>query len=61
MIAKALAASQPQQRRRGQKKPIPESEKTERYYERRSRNNIAAKKSRDSRKLRETLVSNFVG
>lgn len=44
-------------RPRGEKRPIPEEQKDEKYYERRKRNNEAAKKSRDARKLREDRVS----
>jgi hypothetical protein len=43
-------------RPRGEKKPIPEDQKDEKYYERRKRNNQAAKKSRDARKIREDQV-----
>ena len=39
-------------RHRGEKKPIPEDLKDEKYFERRKRNNLAAKKSRDQRKVR---------
>lgn len=44
-------------RPRSEKKPIPENQKDERYFERRKRNNEAAKKSRDARKIREDRVS----
>ncbi|XP_044757836.1 hepatic leukemia factor-like [Coccinella septempunctata] len=44
-------------RQRGEKKPIPEDLKDEKYYERRKRNNQAAKKSRDARKMREDQVA----
>jgi len=44
-------------RPRGEKKPIPEDQKDEKYYERRKRNNQAAKKSRDARKIREDQAS----
>ena len=37
---------------RGEKKPIPEDLKDEKYFERRKRNNLAAKKSRDQRKVK---------
>ncbi|XP_045467960.1 hepatic leukemia factor-like [Harmonia axyridis] len=47
----------PLRRQRGEKKPIPEDLKDEKYYERRKRNNQAAKKSRDARKLREDQVA----
>lgn len=43
-------------RPRGEKRPIPEAQKDEKYFERRKRNNEAAKKSRDARKLREDRV-----
>lgn len=38
---------------RGAKQSIPDDQKDEKYYERRKRNNMAAKKSRDARKMRE--------
>lgn len=44
-------------RQRGEKRPIPEEQKDEKYFERRKRNNEAAKKSRDARKIREDRVS----
>lgn len=43
-------------RPRGEKRPIPEAQKDEKYFERRKRNNEAAKKSRDARKMREDRV-----
>ncbi|KAK9874972.1 hypothetical protein WA026_005788 [Henosepilachna vigintioctopunctata] len=43
-------------RQRGEKKPIPDDMKDEKYFERRKRNNQAAKKSRDARKMREDQV-----
>ena len=43
-------------RPRGEKKPIPEELKDNKYFERRKRNNLAAKKSRDQRKVRESQV-----
>lgn len=45
-------------RQRGEKRPIPDEQKDEKYFERRKRNNEAAKKSRDARKLREDRVLN---
>ena len=45
-----------QKRPRSEKKPIPEEQKDEKYFERRKRNNQAAKKSRDARKIREDHV-----
>lgn len=48
-------------RQRGEKRPIPDEQKDEKYFERRKRNNEAAKKSRDARKMREDRVSdNFI-
>lgn len=55
MLAQALARTNPR-RPRGEKKPIPDEQKDERYFERRKRNNLAAKKSRDQRKLREDAI-----
>jgi primosomal protein N'' len=52
-----VAACGTTKRPRGEKKPIPEDQKDEKYYERRKRNNQAAKKSRDARKIREDQVS----
>ncbi|XP_072174366.1 uncharacterized protein [Diadema setosum] len=43
-------------KRRGNKRTIPVEEKDERYFERRKRNNQAAKRSRDARKTREEQV-----
>ena len=43
-------------RPRGEKKPIPEELKDGKYFERRKRNNLAAKKSRDQRKVRESQI-----
>lgn len=47
-------------RQRGEKRPIPEEQKDEKYFERRKRNNEAAKKSRDARKMREDRVSGLL-
>ncbi|EZA54596.1 cell death specification protein 2 [Ooceraea biroi] len=44
-------------RPRSEKKPIPDDQKDEKYFERRKRNNQAAKKSRDARKIREDHVA----
>ncbi len=53
-MAHALALSQHGTRRpRSEKKPIPDEAKDDKYFERRKRNNEAAKKSRDARKRRE--------
>ncbi|XP_043266054.1 transcription factor VBP [Colletes gigas] len=46
-----------QRRPRSEKKPIPDNQKDEKYYERRKRNNQAAKKSRDARKIREDHIA----
>ena len=43
-------------RPRSEKKPIPEDMKDDKYFERRKRNNQAAKKSRDQRKRRESVI-----
>ena len=56
MLAQALSRVVPR-RPRGEKKPIPDEQKDERYFERRKRNNLAAKKSRDQRKMREDAIS----
>ncbi|KAL0269393.1 UNVERIFIED_CONTAM: hypothetical protein PYX00_007144 [Menopon gallinae] len=53
LLTSALSARRP----RGEKKPIPDEQKDDRYYERRKRNNQAAKKSRDARKLREDQIA----
>ncbi|KAH8401104.1 hypothetical protein KR009_003111 [Drosophila setifemur] len=42
---------------RGEKRPIPDAQKDAKYYERRKRNNEAAKKSRDARKIREDRIA----
>ncbi|KAG4078460.1 hypothetical protein HA402_009172 [Bradysia odoriphaga] len=44
-------------RQRGEKRPIPNEQKDEKYFERRKRNNEAAKKSRDARKIREDRIA----
>ncbi|XP_026744336.1 cell death specification protein 2-like [Trichoplusia ni] len=44
-------------RRRGEKRPIPPELKDEKYFERRRRNNQAAKKSRDARRIREDQIA----
>lgn len=44
-------------RPRSTKRPMPERLKDQAYFERRRRNNLAAKKSRDARKSRESLLS----
>ncbi|CAK1553816.1 unnamed protein product [Leptosia nina] len=44
-------------RRRGEKRPIPAELKDEKYFERRRRNNQAAKKSRDARRMREDQIA----
>lgn len=55
-VIKVLSGSS-QQRPRSEKKPIPDELKDSKYYERRKRNNVAAKKSRDSRKAREDEIA----
>merc|ERR1712062_925023 len=55
LLTIALAKAAPR-RPRGEKKPIPEDLKDEKYFERRKRNNLAAKKSRDQRKVREDQI-----
>ena len=55
LLTLALAKALPR-RPRGEKKPIPEELKDNKYFERRKRNNLAAKKSRDQRKVRESQV-----
>jgi hypothetical protein len=56
MLAQAFARTVPR-RPRGEKKPIPSEQRDDRYYERRKRNNLAAKKSRDQRKTREDTIA----
>lgn len=57
-LARALAAVQQTQKRpRSEKKPIPTDQKDAKYFERRKRNNMAAKKSRDARKSREDEIA----
>lgn len=53
-----LAMTAPSARRpRTEKRPVPEDLKDDRYFERRRRNNYAAKKSRDARKAREDEIA----
>ncbi|KAF6032913.1 hypothetical protein EB796_008775 [Bugula neritina] len=56
-VARAIAAAQNQKRPRSEKKPIPKDQKDVKYFERRKRNNQAAKKSRDARKAREDDIA----
>ena len=56
LVAKALASAT-MRRPRSEKKPIPEDLKDQKYFERRRRNNLAAKRSRDARKNREDQVT----
>ena len=56
-VARAIAAAQSQKRPRSEKKPIPTDQKDIKYFERRKRNNMAAKKSRDARKAREDEIA----
>ncbi|XP_060525263.1 transcription factor ces-2 [Cylas formicarius] len=44
-------------KQRSVKKPIPDAQKDDKYFERRRRNNQAAKKSRDARKMREDQIA----
>ena len=46
MLSQAMTRTTPR-RPRGEKKPIPDEQKDDKYFERRKRNNLAAKKSRD--------------
>ncbi|CAB0036425.1 unnamed protein product [Trichogramma brassicae] len=48
-----ISSIQQPKRHRSEKTPIPDEQKDEKYYERRKRNNEAAKKSRDARRIRE--------
>ncbi|XP_046444167.1 transcription factor VBP-like [Daphnia pulex] len=62
LVAKALASATTR-RPRSEKKPIPDDLKDGKYFERRRRNNLAAKRSRDMRKNREdqvTVRANFL-
>uniref|UniRef100_A0A672TXV3 D-box binding PAR bZIP transcription factor n=1 Tax=Strigops habroptila TaxID=2489341 RepID=A0A672TXV3_STRHB len=43
--------------RKARKVHVPEEQKDERYWSRRSRNNAAAKRSRDARRLKENQLS----
>ncbi|XP_071100864.1 D site-binding protein-like [Haliotis cracherodii] len=57
-LARALTAIQGSQKRpRSEKKAIPDEQKDGKYFERRQRNNNAAKKSRDARKAREDEIA----
>lgn len=56
VISRALASTLPR-RPRSEKRPIPDDQKDEKYFERRKRNNLAAKKSRDARKAREDEIA----
>ncbi|KAG8182252.1 hypothetical protein JTE90_024185 [Oedothorax gibbosus] len=55
-ISRALASALPR-RPRSEKRPIPDEQKDDKYFERRKRNNAAAKKSRDARKQREDEIA----
>nr|XP_034838273.1 cell death specification protein 2-like [Maniola hyperantus] len=52
-----MTACDAEARRRGEKRPIPAEMKDEKYFERRRRNNQAAKKSRDARRMREDQIA----
>ena len=57
-LARAIAAVQQTHKRpRSEKKAIPDEQKDGKYFERRKRNNHAAKKSRDARKAREDEIA----
>ncbi|GFY49024.1 hypothetical protein TNIN_391901 [Trichonephila inaurata madagascariensis] len=56
VISRALASTLPR-RPRSEKRPIPDEQKDDKYFERRKRNNLAAKKSRDARKAREDEIA----
>ncbi|KAK2146256.1 hypothetical protein LSH36_622g01014 [Paralvinella palmiformis] len=56
-IARALSITSTPRRPRSEKKPIPDDMKDNKYFERRKRNNMAAKKSRDARKSREDEIA----
>ena len=56
LVARALQGAGAR-RPRGTKRPIPDALKDQKYFERRRRNNLAAKRSRDSRKAREDQIS----
>ena len=57
-VAHAIQLTQQTPRRpRSEKKPIPDDCKDQKYFERRKRNNFAAKKSRDARKAREDEIA----
>uniref|UniRef100_A0A8C3UU87 D-box binding PAR bZIP transcription factor n=1 Tax=Catharus ustulatus TaxID=91951 RepID=A0A8C3UU87_CATUS len=43
--------------RKARKVHVPEEQKDEKYWSRRSRNNAAAKRSRDARRLKENQIS----
>ncbi|CAG9574880.1 unnamed protein product [Danaus chrysippus] len=53
----SVSSLQEDGRRRGEKRPIPSELKDEKYFERRRRNNQAAKKSRDARRMREDQIA----
>lgn len=55
--ANGLFAGLLPRRPRGEKRPIPDEQKDAKYYEKRKRNNEAAKKSRDARKIREDRIA----
>ncbi|KAL7300130.1 hypothetical protein TKK_0007134 [Trichogramma kaykai] len=52
-----ISSIQQPKRHRSEKTPIPDEQKDEKYYERRKRNNEAAKKSRDARRIREDQIA----
>ncbi|KAF0290221.1 Hepatic leukemia factor [Amphibalanus amphitrite] len=56
LVARALQGAGAR-RPRGAKRAIPDALKDQKYFERRRRNNLAAKRSRDSRKAREDQIN----
>ncbi|CAH2062258.1 unnamed protein product, partial [Iphiclides podalirius] len=57
LLSPASGAGDAEGRRRGEKRPIPAELKDEKYFERRRRNNQAAKKSRDARRVKEDQIA----
>ncbi|XP_070536594.1 thyrotroph embryonic factor-like isoform X2 [Ptychodera flava] len=53
----AYARSRAPPKRRSSKKPVSDEMKDDKYFERRKKNNMAAKRSRDARKMREEDVA----
>ncbi|CBY19316.1 unnamed protein product [Oikopleura dioica] len=62
-ITKKEDSKEPLIKPKGKKRPVPQSQKDELYWERRRKNNLAAKRSRESRRLRDnqtTLRTGFL-